>query len=105
MNKKATLTKQDLVEAVFEKMAVSKVEANAWVELIFETIKSGLSVGEDVKLSGFGKFSVRKKNARPGRNPKTGETIEISARRVVGFHASPVLRAGVAAEVPEGGQQ
>jgi len=97
-----TLTKADIVEAVFEKVGFSKKESSEMVELVFETMKKTLERGEKIKISGFGKFEVREKNARRGRNPQTGTEIEISARRVLAFRPSQVLKAALV-EQPEGG--
>jgi integration host factor subunit alpha len=90
-----TLTKADLVEAVHRKVGFSKKDASEVVERVFETMKQTLERGEDLKLSGFGKFDVRRKNARRGRNPKTEEGLIIPARTVVTFKASQVLKARV----------
>jgi integration host factor subunit alpha len=87
-----TLTKNDIVENVHKKLGVSKKEAFVIVERIFEIIKSRLTQSEQVKLSGFGKFSVRSKKARRGRNPQTGQEITITPRKVLSFKASQILR-------------
>ncbi|MGM0481660.1 MAG: integration host factor subunit alpha [Pseudomonadota bacterium] len=79
------LTKAELAEVLFEKYGINKQDAKTLVEDFFEEIRSALEGGEIVKLSGFGNFELRKKSERPGRNPKTGEDIPISARRVVSF--------------------
>ncbi|MBF0339500.1 MAG: integration host factor subunit alpha [Magnetococcales bacterium] len=89
MDDMATTTKADLVEAVHHHSELSIPRSTTLVAQVFETITQRLEKGETVKLSGFGVFSVRKKRARPGRNPKTGEPIEITARKVVTFRASP----------------
>lgn len=89
------MTKADLVEAIYEKIGFSKKEATDLVELVFDTVKDTLARSEKIKISGFGNFVVREKRARIGRNPQTGETIEISARRVLTFRPSQVLRAEV----------
>src|SRR5947199_9021510 len=89
------MTKADIVEALYEKVGFSKKEAADLVELVFDTIKSTLSQGQKIKISGFGNFIVREKRSRVGRNPQTGESIEISARRVLTFRPSQVLRAEV----------
>ncbi|MDG1225622.1 MAG: integration host factor subunit alpha, partial [Burkholderiales bacterium] len=81
-----TLTKAELSDILFEKIGLNKSEAKEFVEIFFEEIRRCLEKGEDVKLSGFGNFQLRDKTQRPGRNPKTGEAIPISARRVVTFH-------------------
>lgn len=86
------LTKAELAEALFNEVGLNKREAKDFVELFFEKIRDALEVGEAVKISGFGNFGIRNKNPRPGRNPKTGEEIPISARRVVTFRASHKLK-------------
>ncbi|HLW05713.1 MAG TPA: integration host factor subunit alpha [Azoarcus sp.] len=91
----ATLTKAELAELLFEQVGLNKREAKDMVEGFFEEIRSALERGEPVKLSGFGNFQLRDKPQRPGRNPKTGEEIPISARRVVTFHASQKLKSAV----------
>jgi integration host factor subunit alpha len=87
-----TLTKAELAELLFEQVGLNKREAKDMVETFFEEIRNALERGEAVKLSGFGNFQLRDKPQRPGRNPKTGEEIPISARRVVTFHASQKLK-------------
>src|ERR1051325_8364058 len=87
-----TLTKAELADLLFEKVGLNKREAKDMVEAFFEEIRGALERGESVKLSGFGNFQLRDKPQRPGRNPKTGEEIPISARRVVTFHASQKQR-------------
>lgn len=89
------MTKADIVEALYEKVGFSKKEASDLVELVFDTLKTTLSKGEKIKISGFGNFVVREKRSRVGRNPQTGKTIEISARKVLTFRPSQVLRAEV----------
>ncbi len=89
------LTKADLAETLFEKVGLSKRDAKETVEVFFEDIKQALESGEQVKLSGFGNFDLREKSERPGRNPKTGEDIPISARRVVTFKPGQKLKARV----------
>ncbi|WP_161137017.1 integration host factor subunit alpha [Schauerella aestuarii] len=96
-----TLTKAELAEMLFERVGLNKREAKDIVDTFFEEIRDALARGEAVKLSGFGNFQVRDKPARPGRNPKTGETIPIAARRVVTFHASQKLK-GVVEQAPAG---
>ncbi len=87
------MTKNDIVEKVYASVSgLSKREAAHVVDTVFETIKEALERGENVKLSGFGNFMVRSKNPRPGRNPKTGESIEIAARRVLTFKPSHLLK-------------
>jgi integration host factor subunit alpha len=89
------MTKADIVEALYDKVGFSKKEAADLVEIVFETLKSTLAKGQKIKISGFGNFVVREKRSRVGRNPQTGETIEITARRVLTFRPSQVLRAEV----------
>ncbi len=91
----ATLTKAELADLLFEKVGLNKREAKDMVEAFFEEIRVTLEQGNSVKLSGFGNFQLRDKPQRPGRNPKTGEEIPISARRVVTFHASQKLKLAV----------
>lgn len=90
-----TLTKADIIEAVYEKVGFSKKEASDIVELVFDTLKDTLEKSEKVKISGFGNFVVRQKRPRVGRNPQTGEEIEISERRVLTFKPSQVLKASI----------
>lgn len=85
-------TKAELSEYLVEKLGVSKREAKDLVELFFEEIRAALENGEPVKLSGFGNFELRDKKQRPGRNPKTGEEVPVSARRVVTFRAGQKLK-------------
>ena len=87
-----TLTKAELAELLFEQVGLNKREAKEMVETFFNEIRDSLEGGVEVKLSGFGNFQLRDKPQRPGRNPKTGEEIPISARRVVTFHASQKLK-------------
>lgn len=89
------MTKADIVETLYEKVGFSKKEAADLVEMVFDTLKSTLARGNKVKISGFGNFVVREKRSRVGRNPQTGESIEISARRVLTFRPSQVLRTDV----------
>lgn len=90
-----TLTKAELAELLFEQVGLNKREAKDMVETFFGEIRDALERGAEVKLSGFGNFQLRDKPQRPGRNPKTGEEIPITARRVVTFHASQKLKAMV----------
>ncbi|MFP4129774.1 MAG: integration host factor subunit alpha [Halorhodospira sp.] len=90
-----SLTKADMAERLFEEVGLNKREAKELVELFFEEIRIALESGEPVKLSGFGNFELRDKNERPGRNPKTGEEIPISARRVVTFRPGQKLKGRV----------
>ncbi len=89
------LTKADIAEHLFTQLGMSKREAKELVEAFFEEIRMSLERGEQVKISGFGNFDLREKNQRPGRNPKTGEDIPISARRVVTFRPGQKLKARV----------
>ena len=97
-----TLTKAELAEMLFDQVGLNKREAKDMVETFFEEISAALVRGESVKLSGFGNFLLRDKPQRPGRNPKTGEEIPISARRVVTFHASQKLKAQIDASRRQG---
>jgi integration host factor subunit alpha len=91
------LTKADMAESLFNELGLNKREARELVELFFEDLRSALSSGEQIKLSGFGNFDLRDKNQRPGRNPKTGKEIPITARRVVTFRPGQKLKARVEA--------
>lgn len=86
------MTKADIVEQIYERVGFSKKESAEIVEKVFEIMKDTLSEGEKVKISGFGNFVVREKNARKGRNPQTGEEIRLAARRVLTFKPSLVLK-------------
>ena len=97
-----SLTKADIADRLFNEVGLNKREAKEFVDAYFETIRQALESGENVKLSGFGNFQLRLKNQRPGRNPKTGEEIPISARRVVTFRPGQKLRARVEAYVKPG---
>lgn len=97
-----SLTKADIANRLFDEVGLNKREAKEFVDAYFETIKQALESGENVKLSGFGNFQLRQKNERPGRNPKTGEEIPISARRVVTFRPGQKLRSRVEAYVGSG---
>lgn len=90
-----TVTKADLRDTLFGQLGLNKREAMDFVELFFEHIRDSLEQGNAIKLAGFGNFSLRDKNPRPGRNPKTGEQVPISARRVVTFRASQKLKDSV----------
>ena len=90
-----TLTKAELANMLFEKVGLNKREAKEMVETFFEEVRTALEKGDCVKLSSFGNFQLRDKPQRPGRNPKTGEEIPITARRVVTFHASQKLKLAV----------
>nr|BET44759.1 MAG: integration host factor subunit alpha [Candidatus Aschnera chinzeii] len=87
-----SLTKAIISKTLFEKIGISKHDAKCLVNLFFEEVRNSLAKGEQVKLSGFGNFNLRNKNQRPGRNPKTGEIIPISIRRVVTFKAGQKLK-------------
>jgi len=89
------ITKAELAVSLHEELGLNKRESKEFVEQFFESIKSSLEEGNAVKLSGFGNFGLRDKPARPGRNPKTGEEIPISARRVVTFKASQKLKESI----------
>jgi integration host factor subunit alpha len=89
------MTKVDIVENIYEKVGFSKKEVAKIVETIFDLIKESLEKEDKIKISGFGNFVVRKKRARRGRNPQTGNDIEISSRRILTFKPSQVLRAGL----------
>lgn len=86
------MTKADIVSAVYEKVGLSKKEATDIVEIVLDTIKDTLKEGEMVKIAGFGNFVIRNKGARKGRNPKTGENIEITPRKVVTFKPSMIFK-------------
>lgn len=87
-----SVTKADIVEKVYKDAGVSKKEAQDLVDLVFNVIKDTLSKGEKVKISGFGNFSIRDKATRVGRNPQTGQSMNISARRVLTFKPSQILK-------------
>lgn len=95
-----TLTKAELAELLFEHLGLNKRESKDMVEAFFEIVHGTLVRGEDVKLSGFGNFNIRRKAPRPGRNPRTGEAIPIKARNVVTFHASHKLKGLVQGDIP-----
>ena len=97
-----TLTKAAMADRLFEELGLNKREAKEIVELFFEEVRASLERNEQVKLSGFGNFDLRDKAERPGRNPKTGEEMPISARRVVTFRPGQKLKARV--EAYAGGQ-
>ncbi|MCE1695143.1 integration host factor subunit alpha, partial [Enterobacter hormaechei] len=94
------LTKAEMSENLFEKLGISKRDAKDLVEMFFEEVRRSLENGEQVKLSGFGNFDLRDKNQRPGRNPKTGEDIPITARRVVTFRPGQKLKNRVEKRYP-----
>jgi len=97
-----SLTKADLAATLFDEVGLNKREAKEFVDAWFEVIREALESGDHVKLSGFGNFQLRDKSQRPGRNPKTGEEIPISARRVVTFKPGQKLRARVEAYAGSG---
>ena len=92
----ATITKADMVEYLHNELGLNKSDCKILIEDFFDEIKKALISGEEVKLSGFGNFELLNKNERPGRNPKTGEEVKISARRVVTFRAGNKLRKKIA---------
>tara|TARA_B100000427_G_scaffold163483_1_gene135899 strand:+ start:813 stop:1124 length:312 start_codon:yes stop_codon:yes gene_type:complete len=87
-----TITKNTLVEMLHNEVGLNKREAKEFIEMFFESLKKNLEEGKDVKISGFGNFILREKNARPGRNPKTGEEVLIKERRVVTFKSGLKLK-------------
>ncbi|MGI9260070.1 MAG: integration host factor subunit alpha [Gammaproteobacteria bacterium] len=91
------LTKAEMAESLFNELGLNKREARELVDFFYEDLRAALASGEQVKLSGFGNFDLRDKNQRPGRNPKTGEEIPITARRVVTFRPGQKLKARVEA--------
>jgi integration host factor subunit alpha len=95
-----TLTKAELADLLFERIGLNKRESKDLVEAFFDLLHDALVQGREVKLSGFGNFSIRRKASRPGRNPRTGEAIPIKARNVVTFHASHKLKAIVQGDIP-----
>ncbi len=99
------MTKADLVEKIFEKIGLSKKEAQEIIEILFDTMKQTFIEGESVKISGFGTFNVRQKMARRGRNPKTGDDLEITPRRVITFRASNQLKAFMEKMMSKSAQQ
>jgi integration host factor subunit alpha len=94
-----TLTKADLADLLFERLGLNKRESKDMVEAFFEIVNGALIGGDDIKLSGFGNFNIRRKAPRPGRNPRTGESIPIAARNVVTFHASHKLKGLVQGDI------
>jgi len=87
-----TLTKDQIIHSVQNRLGLPQTKSAQLVEILLEAVKKALENGEDVLISGFGKFSVNTKKARKGRNPATGDDLMLSARRVVTFRCSPVLR-------------
>ncbi len=96
------LTKADMAESLFNELGLNRSEARELVNSYFEELIASLAAGENVRLSGFGNFDLRDKIARPGRNPKTGEEVLITARRVVTFRPGQKLKARVAAYAETG---
>jgi len=94
------ITKAEMAERLFQQVGLNKREAKDFVDAYFEVVREALERGDQVKLSGFGNFELRKKNQRPGRNPKTGEEIPISARRVVTFRPGQKLKLRVETYAP-----
>ena len=97
-----TLIKADIIEALFAKNIFSRTQSAQIVDTLFELIKQSLENGEDVLITGFGKFSVKQKRERRGRNPHTGSPIELAPRKVVTFRCSGVLREAINGEGEEG---
>jgi integration host factor subunit alpha len=95
-----TLTKAELSELLFDNLGLNKRESKDMVEAFFDILHHALVEGQDIKLSGFGNFNIRRKAPRPGRNPRTGEAIPITARNVVTFHASHKLKSLVQGDTP-----
>ena len=95
-----TLTKAELAELLFDRIGLNKRESKDLVEAFFDLLHEALVSGSEVKLSGFGNFVIREKGSRPGRNPRTGESIPIKARNVVTFHSSHKLKAIVQGDIP-----
>lgn len=89
------MTKADIVECVAEKCGISKKDSIDMVESVFSVLKATLENGEDIKISGFGKFEVKKKHERKGRNPQTGEAIMIEARTILSFKPSTILKESI----------
>lgn len=95
-----TLTKQDMAKNLMDKLDLEKSCAKNFIDSFFEEIRKALVKGDNVKLSSFGNFELRNKSSRPGRNPKTGESVPVSARRVVVFKAGQKLRKRVEKTIP-----
>lgn len=87
-----TLTKAELSEMLYEQLGLNKREAKDFIDAFFDSIASNVAKGQDVRISGFGNFNVKTKQARPGRNPRTGEPAVIEARRTVTFQSGPTLK-------------
>ena len=96
-----TLTKMDIIQKIADECGFSKLEASEYVELFFDVIKDALEKGENVRISGFGNFILRDKRQRIGRNPQTGEAIQISPRRVMSFKISQILKEAMNARTAE----
>lgn len=96
------MTKAEIIEQIYEKVGFSKKESAEIVEMVFDTMKETLEKGEKIKISGFGNFVVRQKRPRIGRNPQTGEEIEISSRRILTFKPSQILKASINGVEDEG---
>ena len=94
------MTKADIIEGVYEKVGFSKKESAEIVELVFDTVKETLERGDKIKISGFGNFQVRHKKTRMGRNPQSGQPIQIPARRVLTFRPSQVLKSALNGGAP-----
>ena len=94
-----------MAQSLFDELGLNKREARELVDLYFEELTASLAAGENVRLSGFGNFDIRDKNARPGRNPKTGEEIPVTARRVVTFRPGHKLKSRVEAYTGSGNQE
>ena len=90
-----TMTKNDIIESVYEELGIPRKDCGRIVESLFDLVKNDLNKGKDVMISGFGKWAVKAKKKRRGRNPQTGEALTIGARRVVTFKSSTVLRDAV----------
>ena len=95
-----TLTKAELAELLFDRIGLNKRESKDIVDAFFDLLHEALVGNNEVKLSGFGNFTIRQKASRPGRNPRTGESVPIKARNVVTFHSSHKLKAIVQGEIP-----
>ncbi len=89
------MTKADIVEKIYEKVGFSKKESAELVELVFDIMKNTLETGDKIKVAGFGNFVVKEKADRRGRNPQTGEEIVITARKILTFKPSQVLKASI----------
>jgi integration host factor subunit alpha len=96
------MVKADIVERINESMGFTKVESLDLIETVFSVIKDTLEVGENIKITGFGNFEVKRKNERPGRNPQTGETITIEARHILTFKPSNILKSAVNGKLNSG---